>query len=290
MTGKKSAFKFVEANKGRYPITFLVKVAGVSRAGYYKWRDRVPGLTRQERDKPLLIMMISLYVTHGGNLGHQRFKDELKNRYDEVVNLKRIKRMRRMYNLPLKTKRRNPRPKGKQPYGNIGNLLNRNFKALKPGIKFCVDITYLEILKPKKDFLFLCSIIDLYNNEVVAYSIGEHQATGLVKEAVEKLAVHGFEKGAILHSDQGVQFTNFGYQSLLKNMHLTQSMSRRGNCWDNACIESFFGKLKTEMPGFSIPETADEMVEAVTAYITYYNEERPQLKFKTSPKAYRLAS
>lgn len=290
MTGKISAFKFVEANKERFPITFLVKVAGVSRAGYYKWKDRAPVMTRQERDKPLLVMMISLYVTHGGNLGHQRFKDELKTRYDEVVNLKRIKRMRRMYNLPLKTKRRKPRPKGNQPYGNIGNLLNRNFKALKPGIKFCVDITYLEILKPRKDFLFLCSIMDLYNNEIVAYSIGEHQATDLVKEAIEKLAVHGFEKGAILHSDQGVQFTNFGYQSLLKNMYLTQSMSRRGNCWDNACIESFFGKLKTEMPGFSIPETADEMKEAVTAYITYYNEERPQLKLKSSPKAYRLAS
>lgn len=290
MIGKTSAFEFIEENKKRYPITFLVKVVEVSRAGYYKWRERAPGMTRHERDKPLLIMMISLYITHGGNLGYQRFKDELESRYDEVVNLKRIARMCKMYNLPLKTKRRKPRAKGKQPYGNIGNLLNRNFKALKPGIKFCIDITYLEIWKPKKDFLFLCSILDLYNNEIVAYSIGEHQDMSLVKEAVDKLAVNGFKKGALLHSDQGVQFTNFGYQSLLKRLNLTQSMSRRGNCWDNACIESFFGKLKTEMPGFSIPETADEMVKAVTAYITYYNEERPQLKFKTSPKAYRLAS
>ncbi|MCG3088478.1 IS3 family transposase, partial [Sporosarcina cyprini] len=72
-------------------------------------------------------------------------------------------------------------------------------------------------------------------------------------------------------------------------MNLVQSMSRRGNCWDNACIESFFGKLKTEMPGFSTPETQDEMIQAVTDYIAYYNGIRPQLKFKMSPIAYRLA-
>lgn len=195
--------------------------------------------------------------------------------------------MRRMYHLPLKTKRRAPRPKDQRIHHTIGNLLNRNFKAIKPGIKFCIDISYLEITKPKKDFLFLCSIMDLYNNEIVAYSVGNHQDMGLVHEALDRLQERGFKKGALLHSDQGAQFTNLSYMNRLKAMRLTQSMSRRGNCWDNACIESFFGKLKTEMPGFTIPETADEMKQAVADYITYYNQDRPQLKLKMSPVQFR---
>jgi transposase InsO family protein len=176
----------------------------------------------------------------------------------------------------------------KQLHVIVDNVLNRNFKALKPRIKFSIDITYLEVLKPHKNFLFLCAIKDLYNNEIVAYSIGQNQKLELVYQTLEQLKEKGFVKGAILHSDQGVQFTNPSYRNRLKEMHLTQSMSRRGNCWDNACIESFFGKLKTEMPGFSIPETEEEMINSVTNYIIYYNQVRPQLKFKMSPVAHRL--
>ena len=95
------------------------------------------------------------------------------------------------------------------------------------------------------------------------------------------------QPNAILHSDQGIQFTSPRYVNRLKRMNLIQSMSRRGNCWDNACIESFFGKLKTEMPGFVEPETEYEMIQAVTDYISYYNEVRPQRKLSGTPIAYR---
>lgn len=280
-------FEFIHSHKEKYPITELVKLTSLSRSGFYKKLNNIKRKSREELDKPLLNMMLSLYITHGGNLGNIRYKDELFNTYGVVVNVKRITRMRRMYNLPLKTMRRKFKSQ-KQLHVIVDNVLNRNFKALKPRIKFSIDITYLEVLKPHKNFLFLCAIKDLYNNEIVAYSIGQNQKLELVYQTLEQLKEKGFVKGAILHSDQGVQFTNPSYRNRLKEMHLTQSMSRRGNCWDNACIESFFGKLKTEMPGFSIPETEKEMINSVTNYIIYYNQVRPQLKFKMSPVAHRL--
>ncbi len=280
-------FEFVEEHKHRIPITELINIVqNLSRAGYYKRLKKDPAQSQTERDQLLLKQMLSLYVTHGGNLGHERFKLELKNTYNHIVSLKRIRRMREMYRLPLKTARRKPRPAG-SGHADIGNLLNRNFSALRPGLKFSVDISYLEVKKPFRDFIYLCAILDLYNNEIVAYTISDSLDVDFVLEAVRQLQVSGFEKEALLHSDQGIHFTSHSYQGLLKKMELTQSMSRRGNCWDNAPIESFFGKLKTEMPGFTMPETEAQMRIAVTRYITYYNKTRPQLKLGTSPVTYR---
>lgn len=280
-------FEFVEEHKNRFPITELIDIAqNLSRAGYYKRLKKDPTQSRTERDQVLLKQMLSLYVTHGGNLGHERYKLELKNTYAHIVSLKRIRRMREMYRMPLKTARRKPRPAGSS-HAEIGNLLNRNFKATRPGLKFSVDISYLEVKQPFRDFLYLCAILDLYNNEIVAYTINDTLDVDFVLAAVRQLEERGFEKGALIHSDQGIQFTSHSYQGLVKKLEMTQSMSRRGNCWDNAPIESFFGKLKTEMPGFSLPETKAEVRAAVAQYIAYYNEKRPQLKLGTSPITYR---
>lgn len=280
-------FEFVEEHKNRFPITELIDIAqNLSRAGYYKRLKKDPTQSRTERDQVLLKQMLSLYVTHGGNLGHERYKLELKNTYAHIVSLKRIRRMREMYRMPLKTAHRKPRPAGSS-HAEIGNLLNRNFKATRPGLKFSVDISYLEVKQPFRDFLYLCAILDLYNNEIVAYTINDTLDVDFVLAAVRQLEERGFEKGALIHSDQGIQFTSHSYQGLVKKLEMTQSMSRRGNCWDNAPIESFFGKLKTEMPGFSLPETKAEVRAAVAQYIAYYNEKRPQLKLGTSPITYR---
>lgn len=287
MTDNTADFEFIDAHRNEFPVTQLVLITTVSRSGYYTWKERVVEVSQAEKDKSLLNKMMSLYITHGGNLGNIRFKDELESQYGLIINLKRIRRMRKMYNLPLKTARRAYKRQNHK-HAIVGNILNRNFNALKPGIKFVIDITYLEVIKPHKNFIYLCAIKDLYNNEIVAYTIGQYQTMDLVNTTLDKLIEKGFVKGAILHSDQGSQFTNPSYMNRLTEQDLTQSMSRRGNCWDNACIESFFGKLKTEIPGFSIPETEKEMVEAVTDYITYYNEVRPQLKFKASPVTYRI--
>ncbi|MFA9560698.1 IS3 family transposase, partial [Evansella sp. AB-rgal1] len=154
--------------------------------------------------------------------------------------------------------------------------------------KLAIDITYVEVKKGSQRWMYVCAIKDLYNGEIVAYSIGTSQETKLVYRALDKLKKKGFAKGAILHSDQGSQFTNPGYMKRLEGLELTQSMSRRGNCWDNASIENFFSHMKTEMYCFSQPKTVIEVQEAVDSYITYYNNKRIQTKLKTSPVNYRL--
>lgn len=289
MNQKQLAFRFIEENVGQYPITNLVKMTRcVSRAGYYKWKkEKGARPTQAMKDKALLDKMLELYLEHGGNLGNLRFKIALEQVLSEPVNVKRIDRMRKEYKMPLKSKRRKHQRRLKM-HARIANLLNRNFKALRRGLKYSIDISYLEIKKPKKEFIYLCAIKDLYNNEIVAYQISDYMDIELVKSTVELLKGKGPEKGAIIHSDQGTQFTSPKYAQTLAELNLTQSMSRRGNCWDNACIESFFGKLKTELYGFSEPETKPEMIEAVNKYISYYNEKRPQIKLKMSPIQFRV--
>lgn len=288
MKGKQAIYEWIEEQASEIPVRKMMNYIGtVSRSGYYKWKkEKNQRMTREERDQPLVEKMKIIYKKHGGNLGNLRFKIELEKEYHLKVNWKRIARIRKKYDLPLLTKRR-ARRHYPRVHHKIGNLLERNFTAVKPGIKYSIDITYLEIKKPYKKFIYLCAIQDLFNHEIVAYSMGETQELPLVFQALGELEKRGYGKGAILHSDQGAQFTSPQYVNQLTAMNLTQSMSRRGNCWDNACIESFFGKLKTEMPGFTIPETKEEMIQAVTHYISYYNEIRPQLKRKMSPIQYR---
>src|SRR5699024_850018 len=130
----------------------------------------------------------------------------------------------------------------------VPNILERQFKAARPGKKFCIDITYIPVREGSQKWVYACVIVDLFNREAVAYATGIKQDIHLVFRAVHDLKEKGFEKGAILHSDQGFQFTSPRYRTYLEELGLTQSMSRRGNCWDNACIENFFSHFKCEMP------------------------------------------
>jgi putative transposase len=127
-------------------------------------------------------------------------------------------------------------------------------KALRPPIpsrlteqKLCIEITYVEITKPFKRWIYVCAVKDLYNNEIVVYTVNTRQNMKLILQTLHQLKEKGFMKG-ILHSNQGFHFTNPSYIRNVIKIGLTQSMSRRGNCWDNACIENFFGHLKAEMP------------------------------------------
>jgi putative transposase len=123
--------------------------------------------------------------------------------------------------------------KRKQPHASISNVLNRNFHADQPGEKFCIDITYVEVKKSFKRWMYICAVKDLYNNEIVAYHMSTTQDMKLVLHTLYQLKEKGFVKGAILHSDQGFHSTNPTYIRTVANMSLTQSMSRRGNCWDS---------------------------------------------------------
>ena len=249
---------FIEENKDHFSVTELVKLTGVSRSGYYYWKKTKPMRpTREELDRPLLERMQELYRLHGGTLGNRRYKQALFDEFGLTVNLKRIDRMRRTYNLPLKTQikayRLNP-----HEHKTVGNLLNRHFNAIKPGIKFVMDITYIRASKQSK-FMYLCAIKDLYNGEIVASRMADHQRVELVLETLDELKKNGYKEDALIHTDQGTQFTNGVYLNRLNEMY-----------------------------AFSTPRTKEQLIEAVHDYIHYYNYIRIQLKLKTSPVSYRL--
>lgn len=140
------------------------------------------------------------------------------------------------------------------------------------------DITYIQY---GSTTLYLATILDLYNNEIIAYKLYDHQQTPLVMDVLkEALKVRNYPKGVIVHSDQGSVYTSYAYQNLIKERNLVGSMSRRGNCWDNAVIESFHSNLKTEEFQYTKFNSLniEEVRERIDAYIKYYNEERIQEK------------
>jgi putative transposase len=139
-----------------------------------------------------------------------------------------------------------------------GNVLNREFDASSPNQKWVTDITFLPYNQKN---LYLSVVLDIYNNEVIAYRMGKY------KHKVKK---------TLLHSDQGFQYTHKAYSRLLIQKKMLVSMSRRGNCWDNACIESFFGQFKSECFDLHTFESEEQLIQAIEQYIHFYNNERFQ--------------
>ena len=203
-----------------------------------------------------------------------------------VINHKRVQRL--MNELGLKSK---VRPKRYKSYkGEVGriadNTLNREFTAEKPNQKWVTDVTEFKVKDQK---VYLSPIIDLFNQEVISYEVRNSVTlplvTDMLKAATCKLKRH--EK-PLIHSDQGWQYQNKHYQNHLRENGLRQSMSRKGNCLDNAVAENFFGILKTEMYHNETFKDANELIENIKEYIDYYNNERIKLKLKgLSPIQYR---
>ena len=233
----------------------------------------------------LLVKIRDVFVKHKGRYGYRRITSALRA-MGLLVNHKRVQRL--MNELGLKSK---VRPKRYKSYkGEVGriadNTLNREFTAMKPNQKWVTDVTEFKVNEQK---VYLSPIIDLFNQEVVSYevrtSVTLPLVTDMLKAATSKLQRH--EK-PLIHSDQGWQYQHRQYQQHLKENGLAQSMSRKGNCLDNAVAENFFGILKTEMYHCETFKDADDLIENIKEYIDYYNNERIKLKLKgLSPIQYR---
>ena len=178
--------------------------------------------------------------------------------------------------------------------GTIGHIapnhLERHFTATKPNQKWVTDVTEFKAKDGNK--VYLSPILDLFNNEIVSYTLS-YSPNWTQVEKMLKLAVKRLDKtrGSILHSDQGWQYQMAAYRQILAEHGIIQSMSRKGNCLDNAAMESFFGRLKTECFYSREFNTREEIVNAVRDYLDYYNHRRIQLKLKgLSPIQYRRQS
>ena len=170
------------------------------------------------------------------------------------------------------------------------NRLERDFTATKPNQKWVTDVTEFKAKDGNK--VYLSPILDLFNNEIVSYTLSYSPNWAQVEKML-KLAVKRLDKtsGSILHSDQGWQYQMAAYRQILAEHGIIQSMSRKGNCLDNAAMESFFGRLKTECFYGREFNTREEIVNAVRDYLDYYNHRRIQLKLKgLSPIQYRKQS
>ncbi|MGN7472468.1 IS3 family transposase [Brevibacillus sp. SAFN-007a] len=285
-------FPIIEEMSAKYPITLLCKIAGVSRSGYYKWLHNKNVLTpRKAENEVLKEKILECYSKVKGTYGYRRVQAWLGKKYGFRVNKKRVHRLMRELGIQAKIRQKKRYFGQKEVYVISDNHLNREFTAQRPNEKWVTDITYLQNNGHR---LYLSAIKDLFDGEIIAYTIGERNDLQLVLATV-KQAVKGKRKkdvkGVLLHSDQGFQYTSRQYNKLLTEYKIKASMSRKGNCLDNASMESFFSHLKAECLYVNTFESPEEMAEAVRNYITFYNEERIQLKLNgCSPREFRATA
>jgi putative transposase len=281
-------FSFIRELSAEHKISWLCQLADVSRAGYYKWLTRQAQTTAKDKeDEQLQSLLRRGYARHRGRYGYRRLTVWLNNQSEQQYNHKRVYRLLDAISLKAKIRRKR-RWYGKSEATIISpNLLNRDFKAAKPNQKWVTDITYLS---GRSQPLYLSAIKDLATNEIIAYKISTRNDLRLVQETL-RAAVRKQRKkvhGILIHSDRGFQYTSKQYQKLLTKYKMIGSMSRKGNCLDNASMENFFGHLKSELLYLEKFQSADHLKRAVREYIRYYNEERIQLKLnKLAPVAFR---
>ncbi|QWH64007.1 IS3 family transposase (plasmid) [Bacillus mycoides] len=275
-----------DMTKTGYTVTVLCDIAGVTRNGYYKWikRHTTPS-KKQSEDIEIKKKILECHKKLRGIYGYRRIHMWLKATYNLHLNHKRIQRL--MSELGIKSVIRKKRPYygKKEAYVLSENHLNREFQASKSNEKWVTDITYL-IFNGQR--LYLSAIKDLYNNEIVAYETSRRNDLKLVLDTLKKAKKKRNVKGILLHSDQGSQYTSRQYNQLLKKYQMKASMSRRGNCWDNACMENFFSHFKAECFHLYSFRKANEVKLAVRKYMHFYNHQRFQKKLNNlSPYKYR---
>jgi len=276
---KQARFESIREVSKDYPIVKLCKIAEVSRAGYYKWYNSSAERSAMlEADTILKDHILAIHRLRP-YFGYYRMRTALRKE-GLIVNHKKVRRL--MRELGIRSVIRKKRPfAGRKPSVVFDNVLNRQFTAKVAMEKYVTDITYV---RTGYDFSYLSVVMDLHNNEIVAWKLAERNDLQLVLATVKQLNA----PGAILHSDQGFQYTTKSYANLLDELKLVGSHSRRGNCFDNACVESFFSHLKTEKLHLERPKTFAETEQKIAEYILYYNTERFQKKLgDRSPVEYR---
>jgi len=260
-------------------VTLLCSIAGVSRSGYYSWKDT---LSVPDKDYDDYIAIKTVFDKHNHTYGWRRIKNELPS-----LNHKKIQRIMQKYGLVARIRRKNPYKqlmKRKQEETVVLNVLKRAFKQNTPHTVYCTDITYL----PFGDrFAYLSAMKDIASGEIVSFKTSLSIDMALVLDTVSALPAE-MTTGALIHSDQGFQYTNHAYRKLIESRNMIPSMSAKGVCLDNAPIESFFGHMKDEIVYDKKHTTYDELTLIVAEYMRYYNYERKQWnRNRMTPVAYR---
>ena len=265
-------YEFIAAHQGEYGVKRMCQVLGVGRSGFYAWRNR-PVSQREKQDQELVEKIQETYESSRKTYGSPRIHAALqrqgivcgRNRVTRLMRLHGINASRRRKRFPMTTQRR----PGAVP---APNLLNQEFSASAPNRKWVTDITYIDTAE---GWLYLAPVLDLYSRLVVGWAMADHMETSLVENALRMaLARRHPAAGFLHHSDQGSQYTSLSFQRQLLTLKCQVSMSRTGNCYDNAVMESFFSTLKTECVTGQF-ESRVHARRAIFEYIeVWYNRQR----------------
>jgi putative transposase len=263
----------------KHKISLLIEVSGLPRSTYYYYAK---GRTNSDKYSEIKEQITNIYTENKGRYGYRRITSELHNR-GYIINHKTVQRLMKELGIVCLV-----RMKKYHSYkGEVGriapNLLDRDFKAKAPDQKWVTDVTEFSVFSQK---LYLSPILDLCSSDVVSYTISNRPSLSMSISMLEK-AFDQIEDGTnlILHSDQGWQYQHKHYQKMLKAKGIRQSMSRKGNCLDNAVIENFFGLLKSELLYLQEFDSIEHFKAELIDYLDYYNNRRIKEKLKGLPPA-----
>ena len=269
----------IEKLRQEYSLAILLCVAQIPRATYYYHTKRQAKPDKYAAAKQEIA---TIYYENKGRYGYRRITMELRSR-SYTLNHKTVQRLMRELELVCRVRMK----KYKSYKGKVGkiapNLLERNFEAEKPNRKWVTDVTEFHLFGQK---LYLSPVLDLCSRDIVSYAISDRpllsMVTRMLDDAFEKIPD---KTNLMLHSDQGWQYQHKQYQKMLKEKGIIQSMSRKGNCLDNAVIENFFGILKTELLYLQDFESMEHFKAELIEYLAYYNNHRSKAKLKGLPPA-----
>ena len=274
----------IQALRPEFGLNILLEINGMARSVfYYHLKKLKEGVDKYKHEREEIK---SIFHEHKGRYGYRRITAEMRNR-GYVINHKTVQRIMKSENLKCQIRK----VKYRSYKGEVGriapNILERDFKASSPNQKWVTDVTQINIKQTK---LYLSPLLDLFNGEVISYNISTTPNLEQIHDMLDKaFAKVSHLKGLIIHTDQGWQYQHYGYCRKLQSHDIIQSMSRKGNCLDNAVAENFFGIMKSELLYAENFDSPEEFIKALEEYIDYYNNKRIKIKLNgMSPVQYRM--
>lgn len=280
-------FAFIQAESAYFPIAFMCNRFNVSKSGYYAWRKRKP-CKREVKNQMLAVKIMSLHKESRGCYGSPRITQDLlaSGQHVSRKRVARIMREMRLTGRPPRRRTRTTDSRHSQPVAE--NIIARNFTANGPNQRWAADIS---TVRTWEGWLYLAVVIDLFSRRIVGWAIADHMRKELVIEALNRAMGQRLPgPGCIHHSDRGAQYASVDYQKQLSDGGLICSMSRKGNCWDNSVVESFFATLKMELIYRHSFATRVAARHAIVDYIVcFYNSKRRHSTLGyVSPMEYEL--
>ncbi|HGM1528912.1 TPA: IS3 family transposase [Clostridioides difficile] len=274
-----------ELNEQRYPISVLCDIVGIARSSYYKLLNRLETSTDKE-NSTITKEILRIYNDVNGIYGYRRMTMNVNRNLNKKYNYKRIYCLMKSLNLQSVIRKKRKKYVKCTPQITAENILDRDFSAATLNEKWLTDVTEFKLSNGTK--AYLSAIIDLYDNSIVSYVLGNSNNNKLVFDTFDLAIESNPSAKPLFHSDRGYQYTSKTFKLKLDNVSATQSMSRVGRCIDNGPIEGFWGIIKSEMYYLKKFNNFDELKLAIDDYIEFYNKKRLQRKLKgLSPIEYR---